>query len=71
MNLSPLPLAVFVVDASGNITSWNKACEKLAGYTAADIRSKTLEEIIEFDPVAGASPSIAARYRRTLAQLLE
>ena len=61
MNLSPLPLAVFVVDASGNIASWNRACEKLAGYTAADIRSKALEEIIEFDAVAGASPGIAAR----------
>jgi diguanylate cyclase (GGDEF)-like protein/PAS domain S-box-containing protein len=61
LNLSPLPLAVFVVDASGNIASWNKACEKLAGYTAADIRSKALEEIIEFDAVAGASPGIAAR----------
>ena len=61
MNFSPLPLAVFVVDASGAIASWNKACEKLAGYTAADIRSKTLEEIIDFDAVDGAQPSIAER----------
>jgi PAS domain S-box-containing protein len=37
VNLSPLPLAVFVVDATGTITSWNRACEKLAGYGAADI----------------------------------
>ena len=49
LNLLPLPLAVFVVDASGVIASWNKACEKLAGYTAADIRSQRLEQIIEFD----------------------
>jgi len=61
LNFSPLPLAVFVVDASGAIASWNKACEKLAGYTAADIRSKTLEEIIEFDAVGEARPSIAER----------
>jgi len=62
LNFSPLPLAVFVVDASGTIASWNRACEKLAGYTAADIRSKTLEEIIEFDTVAGAtlSPPLSA-----------
>ena len=61
MNLSPLPLAVFVVDASGAIASWNKACEKLAGYAAADIRSKKLEEIIEFDNVSAERISIAER----------
>ena len=61
LNLSPLPLAVFVVDASGAIASWNRACEKLAGYTAADIRSKTLEQIVEFDINDGPVPSIAAR----------
>ena len=64
LNLSPLPLAVFVVDASGAIASWNKACEKLAGYTAADIRRKTLEEIIEFDAVSGARLSVADRVER-------
>ncbi|WP_162244868.1 bifunctional diguanylate cyclase/phosphodiesterase [Massilia sp. Leaf139] len=58
LNLSPLPLAVFVVDADGTIASWNKACEKLAGYTAADIRSKRLDEIIEFDAIAGSSPAV-------------
>jgi diguanylate cyclase (GGDEF)-like protein/PAS domain S-box-containing protein len=61
LNFSPLPLAVFVVDASGTIASWNKACEKLAGYTAADIRSKTLEQIVEFEAVEGARVSIADR----------
>lgn len=64
MNFSPLPLAVFVVDASGAIASWNRACEKLAGYTAADIRSKSLEEIIEFDAVDGVPLSIADRVER-------
>ncbi len=52
MNLSPLPLAVFVVDAAGIITSWNRACEKLAGYTAADIRNQTLDRIVAFDDPA-------------------
>jgi diguanylate cyclase (GGDEF)-like protein/PAS domain S-box-containing protein len=61
LNLSPLPLAVFVVDADGVIASWNKACEKLAGYTAADIRKRTLEEIVEFDAVSGPVPTIAGR----------
>ena len=65
MNLTPLPLAVFVVDASGAVASWNKACEKLAGYTAADIRNQSLERLIEFDDIPGlplAKPmSIAER----------
>ena len=61
MNLSPLPLAVFVVDASGTIASWNKACEKLAGCTAADIRNQKLEHVIEFDDAGMPPLSIAER----------
>lgn len=60
MNLSPLPLAVFVVDAAGVITSWNRACEMLAGYTASDIRHQTLDRVVEFDD-AGDGVSMAAR----------
>ena len=62
MNLSPLPLAVFVVDATGVITSWNRACEMLAGYTASDIRHQTLDRVVEFDDDgAGGGVSMAAR----------
>ena len=61
MNLSPLPLAVFVVDADGRITSWNKACEKLAGYAAGDIRHRTLAGLVVFDEPAGQVLSIGAR----------
>ena len=61
MNLLPLPLAVFVVDASGVIASWNKACEKLAGYTAAEIRCQSLERLIEFDDIKDPPLTIAAR----------
>ncbi len=61
MNLSPLPLAVFVVDATGAIASWNKGCEKLAGYTASDIRGMTIERIVEFDDPPGPRPGMAAR----------
>jgi diguanylate cyclase (GGDEF)-like protein/PAS domain S-box-containing protein len=55
VNLSPLPLAVFVVDATGTITSWNRACEKLAGYGAADIRNCSIDKIIAFDNPATVS----------------
>jgi diguanylate cyclase (GGDEF)-like protein/PAS domain S-box-containing protein len=55
VNLSPLPLAVFVVDATGAITSWNRACEKLAGYGAADIRNCSIDKIIAFDNPATVS----------------
>jgi len=61
VNLSPLPLAVFVVDANGSITSWNRACEKLAGYTASDIRHNSLDRIVEFDDAAAGPVTMAAR----------
>jgi len=59
VNLSPLPLAVFVVDATGGVTSWNRACEKLAGYPAAEIRGRGLHTLIEFDD-AGTAPATMA-----------
>jgi diguanylate cyclase (GGDEF)-like protein/PAS domain S-box-containing protein len=61
VNLSPLPLAVFVADPHGAITSWNRACEKLAGYTADEMRGRTLAELIEFEDSAGKDASIQAR----------
>jgi diguanylate cyclase (GGDEF)-like protein/PAS domain S-box-containing protein len=61
LNLSPLPLAVFVVDAAGSVRSWNKACEKLAGYGPADINGMTLGQLVEFDDAPGDGRHIAAR----------
>lgn len=57
MNLSPMPLAVFVVDAGGTVTSWNKACEKLAGYGTGEIQGMTLDRIVEFADQPGQAPS--------------
>ena len=53
LNLSPLPLAVFVADAHGAIMSWNRACEKLAGYSAAEMHGRTLDQLIEFEDAGG------------------
>lgn len=50
MSFSPLPVTVFVVDASGTILSWNKACEKLMGYREGDIDEITLDKLVEFHP---------------------
>jgi diguanylate cyclase (GGDEF)-like protein/PAS domain S-box-containing protein len=61
MNLSPLPLAVFVVDEAGIITTWNKACEKLAGFTPRDLGGQAIERIISFDRPGPASGSMASR----------
>ena len=58
LDVDPLPIAVFVVDAAGTIQSWNKACEKMAGYTASDIRGSRLDRIIAFDEVGGKGPSL-------------
>ncbi|WLI90204.1 EAL domain-containing protein [Massilia sp. R2A-15] len=58
MDVSPLPIAVFVVDAAGTIQSWNKACEKMAGYAASDIRGSRLDRVIAFDEAGGHGPSL-------------
>jgi diguanylate cyclase (GGDEF)-like protein/PAS domain S-box-containing protein len=58
VDVAPLPIAVFVVDAAGTIQSWNKACEKMAGYTPSDIRGSRLDRIIAFDAANGAEPSL-------------
>ena len=55
MNPSPLPLAVFVVDEDGIIATWNKACEKLAGFTPRDIKDQAIERILAFDGPGGRS----------------
>jgi PAS domain S-box-containing protein len=53
LNLSPLPLAVFVADAQGTIRSWNRACEKLAGHSAAEMHGHPLGELLQFDDPNG------------------
>jgi diguanylate cyclase (GGDEF)-like protein/PAS domain S-box-containing protein len=61
LNLSPLPLAVFVADAKGTIQSWNRACEKLAGYSATEMRGRPLEELVQFDDDGVPPPTIQDR----------
>jgi len=61
LNLSPLPLAVFVADVHGAIMSWNRACEKLAGYSAAEMHGRTLDQLIEFEDAGGKPLSVQAR----------
>ena len=63
VNASPLPIAVFVIDATGTITSWNRACEKLAGYAASDIRNRNLDTIVAFDD----APTVASVRERCYA----
>lgn len=61
MNLSPSPLAVFVVDEAGVISGWNKACETLTGYAAAEIKGMPLGHLVQFDEPPGSPPRMAAR----------
>lgn len=63
LNLSPLPLAVFVADADGAIVSWNRACEKLAGYSAAEIRGRALEDLVQFDDADAEGTPVSLRAR--------
>ncbi|KLU36755.1 hypothetical protein AB595_12465 [Massilia sp. WF1] len=41
--------------------SWNRACEKLAGHTAAEMHGRTLFDLVEFDAAAGDDVSVRAR----------
>jgi diguanylate cyclase (GGDEF)-like protein/PAS domain S-box-containing protein len=63
LNLSPLPLAVFVADAQGTIRSWNRACEKLAGYTAAEMHGRSLGELVQFDDPGPIGKTLSIRDR--------
>jgi diguanylate cyclase (GGDEF)-like protein/PAS domain S-box-containing protein len=59
MNLAPLPLAVFVVDADGVVLSWNRAFEKLAGYGPDDVRGQKLDAILALDDGGALAPALA------------
>lgn len=58
MKLPPLPIAVFVVDAGAKVISWNKSCEALAGYGAAEIRNHPLTQLIHLEGVDGVPPGV-------------
>ncbi len=70
MKLSPSPLAAFTVDADGAVLSWSRACEQLCKYDAGDLRSRHLDQLIQFD--AGPAPDgpLAARAETTSAARL-
>ncbi|GGZ06136.1 EAL domain-containing protein [Pseudoduganella plicata] len=59
MNLAPLPLAVFVVDADGAVLSWNRAFENLAGYGPDDMRGRKLDAVLALDDGAPLAPALA------------
>ncbi|HYE41087.1 MAG TPA: PAS domain S-box protein, partial [Ramlibacter sp.] len=46
MNPFSFPIAVFVIDADGNIQSWNKACEKMSGFSANEIKGQPLGQLV-------------------------
>jgi diguanylate cyclase (GGDEF)-like protein/PAS domain S-box-containing protein len=57
VNHSPLPVAVFVVDAQGRIESWNKACADMAGDGALDVRGRSIAHLLAFDPGGAGVPA--------------
>ena len=56
MNPFSFPIAVFVVDADGKIQSWNKASEKMSGFSADDIRDTPLRKLITPQKAPGTVP---------------
>lgn len=53
--------AIFVRDASDRVTYWNKAAERLYGWTAAEARGRRLQELLQVDPVAFAEATAAVQ----------
>jgi diguanylate cyclase (GGDEF)-like protein/PAS domain S-box-containing protein len=60
VNHSPLPVAVFVVNAQGSIESWNKACADLAGYGSLNVRGSPVERLLAFDSVPSSGAAIVS-----------
>ncbi|MFD2366265.1 EAL domain-containing protein [Pseudoduganella sp. GCM10020061] len=56
MNPFSFPIAVFVIDEEGRIQSWNKACEKMSGFSADEIRCQPLGQIVTPHQNTGTAP---------------
>ncbi|WP_332848803.1 sensor domain-containing protein [Massilia sp. S19_KUP03_FR1] len=59
MNHSPLPVAVFIVNAQGSIESWNQACADLARYGARNLRGSPIGRLLAFDHPGAAGSARA------------
>jgi diguanylate cyclase (GGDEF)-like protein/PAS domain S-box-containing protein len=66
VNHSPLPVAVFVVNAQGSIESWNKACADMAGYGALNMRGSPVARLLAFDPPKPGGADDTSAYTSTL-----
>jgi two-component system cell cycle sensor histidine kinase/response regulator CckA len=51
--------AIIVRDAADHVTYWNKAAERLYGWTAAEARGRRMQELLQVDPVKFAEASAA------------
>jgi len=60
VKLGSLPLAVFLVDATGAVVGWNRAGEELSGYLPEALRSRSLDDILELDNADNAAGLISA-----------
>ena len=62
--------AIFLLDASGNIASWNKGAEKIKGYQAADILGKSSGYFIRQKILKGVFLKFCCWRRRRMGKLL-
>lgn len=59
MNQSPLPVAVFVVNAQGSIESWNQPGAEIAGLGGQDLRGCPIGRLLAFDDESAATVPFA------------
>jgi diguanylate cyclase (GGDEF)-like protein/PAS domain S-box-containing protein len=59
VNQSPLPVALFVVNAQGSIESWNHSGAEIAGFGGHDLRGCPIGRLLAFDDESAAAVPFA------------
>ncbi|MEO5995371.1 MAG: PAS domain-containing sensor histidine kinase [Chitinophagaceae bacterium] len=60
--------AIFMIDITGHIISWNKGVEQLKGYTASEIVGKHISVFYTADEVKNGEPEMNLKMARQLGQ---
>jgi len=59
VNQSPLPVALFVVNAQGSIESWNQSGAEIAGFGGRDLCGCPIGRLLAFDDESAAAEPFA------------
>jgi len=65
--LAGAPIAVYTIDLSGRVRSWNRAAERLFGYTADEV----IGQLLPIIPAESVADSLASMERLIAGEVLE